>query len=69
VRLTILRVAGTDEKGDATDSEIIQGRKAYGYRDMDYFGLKIMQVCGYLNSRFIKFPEALGHRRGINELN
>jgi transposase len=35
-------------------------RRAYGYRDMDYFRLKIMQVCGYLNSRFIKFPEALG---------
>jgi transposase len=25
-------------------------RRAYGYRDMDYFRLKIMQVCGYLNS-------------------
>lgn len=28
-------------------------RRAYGYRNMDYFRLKIMQVCGYLNSRFI----------------
>jgi hypothetical protein len=27
---------------------------------MDYFKLKIMQVCGYLNSRYIKFSEALG---------
>lgn len=28
-------------------------RKAYGYRNMGYFKLKIMQVCGYLNSRYI----------------
>lgn len=28
-------------------------RKAYGYKNMEYFRLKIMQVCGYLNSRFI----------------
>jgi transposase len=28
-------------------------RKAYGYRNMPYFRLKIMQVCGYLNSKFI----------------
>lgn len=27
-------------------------RRAYGYRNMDYFRLKIMQVCGYLNSRY-----------------
>lgn len=27
-------------------------RKAYGYRNMIYFRLKIMQVCGYLNSRY-----------------
>jgi transposase len=35
-------------------------RRAFGYRNMDYFRLKIMQVCGYLNSRYIKFPELLG---------
>lgn len=28
-------------------------RKAYGYRNMHYFRLKIMQICGYLNSKFI----------------
>jgi transposase len=28
-------------------------RKAYGYRNMTYFRLKIMQICGYLNSKFI----------------
>jgi transposase len=27
-------------------------KKAYGYRNMNYFRLKIMQVCGYLNSRY-----------------
>ncbi|MBK7961877.1 MAG: transposase [Bdellovibrionales bacterium] len=27
-------------------------RKAYGYRNMGYFRLEIMQVCGYLNSRY-----------------
>jgi len=35
-------------------------RRAFGYRNMDYFRLKIMQVCGYLNSRYIKFPELIG---------
>ena len=32
----------------------IKGLKwqAYGYKDMTYFSLKIMQKCGYLNSRF-----------------
>lgn len=28
-------------------------RQAFGYRDMDYFRYKIMQKCGYLNSRYI----------------
>lgn len=28
-------------------------RRAFGYRNMDYFRLKIMQKCGYLNSNFI----------------
>jgi transposase len=34
----------------------IKGLKwqAYGYKDMVYFKLKIMQKCGYLNSRFIQ---------------
>jgi transposase len=31
-------------------------RRAYGYRNMSYFRLKIMQVCGYLNSKFIPYP-------------
>jgi transposase len=32
----------------------IKGLKwqAYGYKDMDYFSLKILQKCGYLNSRY-----------------
>jgi len=28
-------------------------RRAFGYRNMVYFRLKIMQVCGYLNSRYV----------------
>ena len=28
-------------------------RRAFGYRNMFYFRLKIMQVCGYLNSKFM----------------
>lgn len=28
-------------------------RRAFGYRNMLYFRLKIMQVCEYLNSRFV----------------
>ena len=35
-------------------------RRAFGYRNMQYFRLKIMQVCGYLNSRYIPHPGLLG---------
>ena len=28
-------------------------KRAYGYRNMAYFKLKILQVCGFLNSRYI----------------
>lgn len=28
-------------------------RRGFGFRNMQYFKLKIMQVCGYLNSKFI----------------
>lgn len=34
-------------------------RRAFGYRNMEYFRLKIMQVCGYLNSRFIPTQDQL----------
>lgn len=34
-------------------------RRSFGFRNMEYFRLKIMQVCGYLNSQFMKFPETL----------
>ncbi|MBI2604687.1 MAG: transposase [Deltaproteobacteria bacterium] len=27
-------------------------RRSFGFRNMEYFKLKIMQVCGYLNSRY-----------------
>ncbi len=34
-------------------------RRAFGYKNMTYFKLKIMQVCGYLNSRFIPSMNSL----------
>lgn len=34
-------------------------RRAFGYRNMEYFRYKIMQVCGYLNSRFIPTVHSL----------
>lgn len=34
-------------------------RKAFGYRNMHYFKLKIMQQCGFLNSQFIADPYLL----------
>jgi len=35
-------------------NRVIKGLKwqAYGYRDMQYFALKILQKCGYLNSKY-----------------
>ena len=35
-------------------NRVIKGLKwqAYGYKDMEYFKLKIMQKCGYLNSKY-----------------
>ena len=43
-------------------NRVIKGLKwqAYGYKDMFYFGLKILQKAGYLNSRyhFQKIPDA-----------
>ncbi|NUN98504.1 MAG: ISL3 family transposase [Candidatus Omnitrophica bacterium] len=35
-------------------------RRAYGYKNMEYFRLKILQQCGYLNSRHIPHPGLLG---------
>jgi transposase len=34
-------------------------RRAFGYRNMEYFRLKIMQTCGYLNARFITHSDQL----------
>lgn len=34
-------------------------RRAYGYTNIEHFKLKILQVCGYLNSDFIKDPKQL----------
>ena len=35
-------------------NRVIKGLKwqAYGYKDMNYFALKIMQKCGYLNYEY-----------------
>lgn len=35
-------------------NRVIKGLKwqAYGYKDMDYFKLKILQKCGYLNYKY-----------------
>ncbi len=33
-------------------------RRAFGYKNMDYFRLKIMQVAGYLNSTFINLEDS-----------
>lgn len=35
-------------------------RRAFGYKNMEYFRLKILQTCGYLNSRFIPSVDSLG---------
>jgi transposase len=35
-------------------------RRAFGYKNMEYFRLKIMQACGYLNSRFIPTVDSMG---------
>ena len=37
-------------------------RRAFGYRNMHYFRLKIMQVCGYLNSQYIPDPALIKPR-------
>ena len=34
-------------------------RRAFGYKNMEYFRLKIMQTCGYLNSKYIYHPNQL----------
>lgn len=35
-------------------------RRAYGYKNMEYFRLKILQQCGYLNSRYLPHHGLLG---------
>lgn len=35
-------------------------RRAFGFRNMGYFKLKILQACGYLNSKFIHTVRDLG---------
>ena len=40
--------------------------RAYGYRNTDYLKLKIMQVCGLLNSNYLK---ARGNHESMAETN
>jgi transposase len=37
-------------------------RRSFGFRNMDYFRLKIMAVCGYLNSKYLNLNDFPGHR-------
>ncbi len=32
-------------------------KRSYGFKNMIYFKLKILQVCGYLNSKYVKIDE------------
>ncbi len=57
----LLRMAGAPAVAEGINNVIKNlKRRSYGFRNMEYFRLKIMQVCGYLNSQFIKYPKLLG---------
>jgi transposase len=38
-------------------------RRAFGYKNMNYFALKILQLCGYLNSQYISNPYEVGIKK------
>ena len=40
-------------------------RRSFGFRNKDYFRLKIMQICGFLNSNYSKTHSFPGHRHAI----
>jgi transposase len=52
------RVSSSLSEGNNNVIKMLK-RRAFGYRNMEYFRLKIMQMCGYLNSRFIYHPNQL----------
>jgi len=55
-------VRGTEEESAYIDDVLKANqpkRRAFGFRNMECFRLKIMQLCGYLNSRFIYHPNQL----------
>lgn len=37
-------------------------RRSYGFRNMEYFRLKILQVCGHLNTKYLPGKAFPGHR-------
>ena len=43
-------------------------RRAFGYRNMNYFRLKIMQVCGYLNSQYIRNVSDLNSNLRLSQI-
>ena len=45
-------------------NRVIKGLKwqAYGYKDMTYFALKILQKCGYLNSKYCNLDNLIDFR-------
>lgn len=54
----LFRTSTAVSEGKNTLIKMIK-RRAFGYRNMEYFRLKIMQVGGYLNHRFVSLQNQL----------
>ncbi|MBT4790506.1 MAG: hypothetical protein HON90_02965 [Halobacteriovoraceae bacterium] len=60
---TLIAIDGVDGAGKTrVSSSLSEGmnnviktvkKRAYGYRNMAYFKLKILQVCGFLNTKWV----------------
>jgi transposase len=46
------RVSSSLSEGQNNTIKVLK-RRGYGYRNMAYFKLKILQVCGFLNSKYV----------------
>jgi transposase len=46
------RVSSSLSEGQNNAIKVLK-RRGYGYRNMPYFKLKILQTCGFLNSRYV----------------
>lgn len=46
------RVSSSLSEGQNNTIKVLK-RRGYGYRNMQYFKLKILQVCGFLNSKYV----------------